>query len=129
MIALLGLRLARSTVGTLLDRAPKVRPRKPRPRSGLYPGVLGVDGCGCGWRLDDSRRYRAGAPHLSIDRVDDIKRKGAGRSQQCARRCRPDLHAVPVARDNERVRERIMVIARNSGLAIHMSRCTISAAS
>ncbi|MEO8322230.1 MAG: cation transporter dimerization domain-containing protein, partial [Bradyrhizobium sp.] len=27
--------------------------------------------------------------------------------------------AVPVARDNESVRERIMVIARNSGLAIH----------
>jgi len=27
--------------------------------------------------------------------------------------------AVPVARDNESVRERIMVIARNSGLAVH----------
>jgi divalent metal cation (Fe/Co/Zn/Cd) transporter len=54
-----------------------------------------------------------------IDRVDEIKR----RAQQAITKALDDADltftAVPVARDNESVRERIMVIARNSGLAIH----------
>jgi divalent metal cation (Fe/Co/Zn/Cd) transporter len=54
-----------------------------------------------------------------IDRVDDIKRK----AQQAVGAALGDADltftTVPVARNNESVRERIMVIARNSGLAVH----------
>ena len=54
-----------------------------------------------------------------IDRVDEIKRK----AQEAVTKALDDADltftAVPVARDNESVRERIMVIARNSGLAVH----------
>jgi len=54
-----------------------------------------------------------------IDRVEEIKR----RAQQAVTGALGDADltftAVPVARNNESVRERIMVIARNSGLAVH----------
>src|SRR6266403_2663294 len=54
-----------------------------------------------------------------IDRVEAIKRT----AQQAVTKVLGDADltftAVPVARDNESVRERIMVIARNSGLAVH----------
>jgi divalent metal cation (Fe/Co/Zn/Cd) transporter len=54
-----------------------------------------------------------------IDRVDEIKRKA--QEAVTSRLGDADLTftAVPVARNNESVRERIMVIARNSGLAVH----------
>src|ERR1700730_14082988 len=77
MIALLGLRLARSTVETLLDRAPEGASEKARAAIRAVPGVVGVE------RL----RVRMGGPtHFvdavvqvprtyPIDRVDDIKRK------------------------------------------------------
>jgi divalent metal cation (Fe/Co/Zn/Cd) transporter len=54
-----------------------------------------------------------------IDRVEEVKRK----AQEAVTRALGDADltftSVPVARDNESVRERIMVIARNSGVAIH----------
>jgi divalent metal cation (Fe/Co/Zn/Cd) transporter len=54
-----------------------------------------------------------------IDRVEDIKR----RAQEAVTKALGDADltftAVPVARNNESVRERVMVIARNSGLAVH----------
>ena len=121
MIALLGMRLARSTVETLLDRAPEGAAEKATAAIKAVPGVIDVE------RL---RVRMVGSTHFidaivkvprtfPIDRVDEIKRK----SQQAVARALDDADltftAVPVARDNESVRERIMVIARNSGLAIH----------
>jgi len=56
---------------------------------------------------------------LPIDRVEEIKR----RTQTVVAKALGDADltftAVPVALSNESVRERIMVIARNSALAIH----------
>jgi cation diffusion facilitator family transporter len=121
MIALLGLRLARSTVETLLDRAPEGASEKAIAAISAVPGVVDVE------RL---RVRMVGSTHFidaivqvprtyPIDRVDEIKRK----AQQAVAAVLDDADltftAVPVARDNESVRERIMVIARNSGLAIH----------
>ena len=54
-----------------------------------------------------------------IDRVDEIKRKAQDAVFAALEDADLTFTAVPVARDNESVRERIMVIARNSGLAIH----------
>src|SRR6202521_1615753 len=121
MIALLGLRLARSTVETLLDRAPEGASAKAAAAIRSVPGVVDVE------RL---RVRMVGTTHFvdavvkvprtfPIDRVEEIKR----RAQEAVTTALGDADltftAVPVARDNESVRERIMVIARNSGLAVH----------
>src|ERR1700719_2846850 len=121
VISLLGLRLARSTVEPLLARAPEGVSEKAVAAIKAVPGVVGVE------RL---RVRMVGPTHFidaivqvprtfPIDRVDEIKRK----AQDAVTRAFDDavltFTAVPVARDNESVRERIMVIARNSGLAVH----------
>ena len=54
-----------------------------------------------------------------IDRVEEIKRKAQGAVSAALGDADLTFTAVPVARNNESIRERIMVIARNSGLAIH----------
>ena len=121
VISLLGLRLTRSTVETLLDRAPVGVSEKAAAAIRTVPGVVDVE------RL---RARMVGPTHFidaivqvprtyPIDRVEEIKRI----AQQAVSKALGDadltFNAVPVARDNESVRERIMVIARNSGLAVH----------
>jgi divalent metal cation (Fe/Co/Zn/Cd) transporter len=54
-----------------------------------------------------------------IDRVDQIKRAAQDAVTNALEDADLTFTAVPVARSNESVRERIMVIARNSGLAVH----------
>src|ERR1700747_463482 len=121
MIALLGLRMARSTVETLLDRAPEGVSDKARDAILSVPGVVGVE------RL---RARMVGATHFidaivkvprtyPIDRVDEIKEKAQEAVAAALDDAALPFTAVPVALDNESVRERIMVIARNSGLAVH----------
>src|SRR3982074_3720653 len=120
-IALLGLRMGRWPVETLLDRAPEGASEKATAAIRSVPGVIDVE------RL---RVRMVGPTHFidaivkvprtyPIDRVEEIKRK----AQATVSKSRDDADlpftAVPVARDNESIRERIMVIARNSGLAIH----------
>lgn len=121
MIALLGLRLARSTVETLLDRAPEGVSEKAMAAIKTVPGVVDVQ------RL---RVRMVGSTHFidaivqvprtyPIDRIDQIKRKAQDEVSKVLDDADLTFTSVPVARDNESVRERIMVIARNSGLAIH----------
>src|ERR1700730_2207187 len=121
VIALLGLRMARSTVETLLDRAPEGVSEKAAAAIRAVPGVLDVE------RL---RVRMVGPTHFieaivqvprtyPIDRVDEIKRKAQAAVSKALGDADLTFTAVPVARDNESVRERIMVIARNSGLAVH----------
>jgi divalent metal cation (Fe/Co/Zn/Cd) transporter len=54
-----------------------------------------------------------------IDRIDEIKHNAQAAVSRALDDADLTFTAVPVARDNESIRERIMVIARNSGLAIH----------
>src|SRR5580698_5125441 len=121
VISLLGLRLARSTVETLLDRAPEGVSEKAEAAIQAVPGVVDVE------RL---RVRMVGPTHFidaivqvprtfPIDRVDEIKRKAQAAVTKALDDADLTFTAVPVARDNESVRERIMVIARNSGLAVH----------
>src|ERR1700676_1259418 len=121
MIALLGLRLARSTVETLLDRAPEGASAKAAAAIRSVPGVVDVE------RL---RVRMVGSTHFidaivkvprtfPIDRVEEIKRKAQAAGAKVLDDADLTFTAVPVSRDKESVRERIMVIARNSGLAIH----------
>jgi divalent metal cation (Fe/Co/Zn/Cd) transporter len=121
MIALLGLRLARSTVETLLDRAPEGAAERATAAIRTVPGVVDVE------RL---RARMVGATHFidaivqvprtyPIDRVEEIKRRAQDAVTKALKDADLTFTAVPVARNNESVRERVMVIARNSGLAVH----------
>src|ERR1700688_4948669 len=121
MIALLGLRMARSTVETLLDRAPEGASEKAAAAIRSVPGVVDVE------RL---RVRMVGSTHFidaivevprtyPIDRIDEIKRRAQDAVAKVLGDADLTFTAVPVARDNESVRERIMVIARNSGVAVH----------
>src|ERR1700757_2162219 len=121
MIAALGLRMARATVETLLDRAPEGAAGKAREAILRVPGVVEVD------RL---RVRMVGAMHFidaivevprtyPIDRVEEIKQKAQAAVAGALGEADLTFTAAPVALNNESVRERIMVIARNSGLAIH----------
>ena len=121
MISILGLRLGRSTIETLLDRAPEGAAEKAIAAIRSVSGVVGVD------RL---RVRMVGPTHFidaiaevprtfPIDRVEEIKRKAQEAVTKSLGDADLTFTAVPVAHDNESVRERIMVIARNSGLAIH----------
>jgi cation diffusion facilitator family transporter len=121
MISILGLRLGRSTIETLLDRAPQGVAEQAIAAIRAVPGVVGVE------RL---RVRMVGPTHFidaiakvprtyPIDRVEAIKRTAQDAVSKVLGDADLTFTAVPVARDNESVRERIMVIARNSGLAIH----------
>ena len=121
LIALLGLQLGRSTIETLLDRAPEGATDKADKAIRAVPGVVDIE------RL---RVRMVGNTHFidatvqvprtyPIDRIDAIKRKAQDAIAAVLDNADLTFTAVPVARNNETVRERIMVIARNSGLAIH----------
>ena len=121
MISILGLRLGRSTIETLLDRAPEGASEKAIAAIRAVPGVVGVE------RL---RVRMVGPTHFidaivkvprtyPIDRVEAIKKTAQAAVTQALGDADLTFTAVPVIRDNESVRERIMVIARNSGLAVH----------
>jgi cation diffusion facilitator family transporter len=121
MISILGLRLGRSTIETLLDRAPEGAAEKAIAAIRSVPGVVGVE------RL---RARMVGPTHFidaianvprtyPIDRVEAIKKNAQAAVSEALGDADLTFTAVPVARDNESVRERIMVIARNSGLAVH----------
>jgi cation diffusion facilitator family transporter len=121
MISILGLRLGRSTIETLLDRAPEGVAEKATAAISAVSGVVGVERLrarmvGATYFIDAIAKVPRTTP---IDRVEAIKKT----AQDAVRKVLGDADltftAVPVARDNESVRERIMVIARNSGLAVH----------
>src|SRR5438477_10465341 len=120
MISILGLRLGRSTVETLLDRAPEGASENAIAAIRSVPGVVGVE------RL---RVRMVGPTHFidaiakvprtyPIDRVEAIKKTAQDAVSKVLGDADLTFTAVPVARDNEGVRERIMVTARNSGLAV-----------
>ncbi len=121
MIALLGFRLARSTVETLVDRAPEGIAERATDAIRDVPGVVEVE------RL---RVRMVGSTHFidavvqvprtyPIDRVNEIKERAQGVVAKAIGNADLTFTAIPVARNNETVRDRIMVIARNSSLAVH----------
>ena len=121
MIAALGLRLARSTVETLVDRAPEGVAERVTAAIAAVPGVVDVERLrarmvGATYFIDAVVRVPRTMP---IDRVEEIKRRAQAAVAKALGDADLTFTAVPVALSNESVRERIMVIARNTGLAIH----------
>ncbi|MCO5129820.1 MAG: cation-efflux pump [Xanthobacteraceae bacterium] len=120
-ISVLGLRLGRSTVETLLDRAPEGVADQVRAAILAVPGVIGVERLrarmvGPTYFIDADVQVPRTYP---IDRVDAIKRAAQDAVSAALGDADLSFTALPVARDNETVRDRIMVIARNAALAIH----------
>ena len=121
MIALLGLRMAGSTVQTLVDRAPEGAQEKAKAAIRSVPGVIEVERLrvrmvGATTFIDTIAKVPRTYP---IDRVEDIKHNAELAVSKAFGDADLTFMAIPVARNNETVRDRIMVIARNSGLAIH----------
>ncbi|MBB4379129.1 cation diffusion facilitator family transporter [Bradyrhizobium sp. Rc3b] len=121
MIAALGLRMAGSTVQTLVDRAPEGAQEKATAAIRSVPGVIDVERLrvrmvGATTFIDTIVKVPRTYP---IDRVEDIKHNAQAAVAKAFGDTDLSFTAVPVARDNETVRDRIMVIARNSGLAVH----------
>jgi cation diffusion facilitator family transporter len=121
MIGLLGLKMTRATVETLLDRAPEGIAEKAEAAIRAVPGIVDVERMrvrmvGPTYFIDAIAEVPRTYP---IDRVEEIKRKAQAAVSEALGDADLTFTAVPVARDNETVRDRVMVIARNSGLAVH----------
>jgi cation diffusion facilitator family transporter len=121
LISLLGIKLGRATIETLLDRAPEGAAELVEQALRTVPGIVDID------RL---RLRMVGATHfvdvgvevprtLPIDRIAGIKQQAQAAIETVLPQADITFTATPVARDNESVRDRIMVIARNLGLAVH----------
>ncbi len=121
IIALLGLKLARSTVETLLDQAPEGAADKAEAAIDGLQGVVGVERIrvrkvGPTYFIDAAVKVPRTLP---IDRIEEIKRNAERAVTSALKDADLTFTAIPVALDNEGIRDRIMVIARNSGLAVH----------
>ncbi len=121
LISALGVRLGRSTIETLLDQAPAGAAEKAAIAIGAVPGVV---------ELERLRVRMVGPTHFvdatvkvprtyPIGRIDRIKQQAQAAVSNVLGDADLTFTAIPVARSNESVRDRIMVIARNQGLAIH----------
>ncbi len=121
LIALLGLKLGRRTIETLLDQAPEGAAEKAETALLTVPGVIDVERLRI--RMVGPRYFVDADVHVPrtypIDRVETVKQQAQSAIASALGDADLSFTAIPVARNNESVRERIMVIARNSGLAIH----------
>lgn len=121
LISVLGLRLGKSTIETLLDRAPDGASEKAEAAIRTIPGVVDVERLRV--RMVGPRHFVDATVQVPrtypIDRIDAIKHRAQDAVTAALHDADLTFTAVPVARNNESVRDRVMVIARNSGLAIH----------
>ncbi len=120
-VCLAGWRLARRTIDTLTDTAPPGAAEKLRAIAGRVRGVVGVERVRAR-PVGDKLFVEIGVTvsrTLPLDRVRQV-------TENLARAIRTDMPNAevsvitePRAVDNETVLERVMVIARNQGLAVH----------
>ena len=120
-ICVAGWRLGRRTINTLTDTAPQGVSDHVTEIARQMPGVVGVD------RV----RVRPAGPALFIDLAVGVSRtlpldRVAAITERLAQAIHSDMPQAevtittePRALDSETVRERVMMIARNRGLAIH----------
>jgi cation diffusion facilitator family transporter len=121
LVLFAGWRLGRRTIDTLLDTAPPGVADQVTRIARRVPGVVGIDGV----------RVRQVGPdqfvelNASVSRTMPIDRV-AGLKQDVIKAVRAELPNAqisvvtePRALDNETILDRVMVIARNRGLAVH----------
>lgn len=121
VIVVLGFQLGRKTIESLLDQAPKGAADLAATAIKSVPGVVAVP---------QLRVRKVGPTHFvdatvevprtyPIDRIDRIKQAAQAAVRTALTDADVTFTAVPVARDNESMRDKIMLIARNRGLAVH----------
>jgi cation diffusion facilitator family transporter len=121
VICIVGWRLGRRTVDTLTDTAPAGAAERIRAMVARIPGVVGLD------RLRVRKVGKvlfvdlvvAVSRTLPIDRVAALKDRIVAMVRADSQAAEVTVTAEPRALDDESVLERVMVIARNRGLAVH----------
>jgi cation diffusion facilitator family transporter len=121
LISVLGIRLGKRTLETLVDTAP----------SGVAERVTAIARKVRGVVTAERVRVRQVGPKLFIeleigvsrtlplDRVDDLRANVADAITRAMPDAEPTVNITPRALDDETVLERVMVIARNRALAVH----------
>jgi cation diffusion facilitator family transporter len=121
VVCVAGWRLGRRTIDTLTDVAPQGAAQAIREAARAVPGVV---------RVAHVRARAVGTTTfvdlavevsrtLPLDRVTAIKEAVAAAVRRRLPGAEPTVATEPVALDNETVLDRVMVIARNRGLAVH----------
>jgi cation diffusion facilitator family transporter len=120
-VCLAGWRLGRRTIDTLTDTAPAGVADTVRRAASRVRGVVAVDGVRVRPVGDKIFVEIAVAVSrtLPLDRVAALKEHVAGAIRADLPRAEVGVDATPRALDSETVQERIMVTARNRGLAVH----------
>ncbi len=120
-VCIAGWRLGRRTIETLTDTAPPGSAETVRRIAGRVSGVVGVDGVRV--RPVGDKLFvevvLAVSRTLPLDRVEALKVQVAKAIRTEMPRAEVGVDAAPRALDDETVQERVMVIARNQGLAVH----------
>jgi cation diffusion facilitator family transporter len=121
LVCVAGWRLARRTIDTLTDVAPKGVASKVRSVARKVPGVVAInqvrareagDKIFIDLSVDVSRT-------LPLDRLDALKQDIVREIGKAIPRAEAHVGTEAVALDNETVLDRVMVIARNRSLAVH----------
>jgi cation diffusion facilitator family transporter len=120
-VCIAGWRLGRRTIETLTDTAPAGSAETVRRVAGRVGGVVAVDGVRV--RPVGDKLFVevivAVSRTLPLDRVKTLKEQVAQAIRSELPRAEVGVDAAPRALDDETVQERVMVIARNQGLAVH----------
>jgi len=121
LISILGLRLGKRTIDSLVDTAPSGAGERIAEALRILPGVVDVE------RV----RVRSVGPKsfvevavrvprtFPIDRMAEVKRSIEAAVAAVLDDADVTVTTTPIALDDETVQERIMLIARNRGLAVH----------
>jgi cation diffusion facilitator family transporter len=121
LISILGIRMARRTVATLVDTAPKGAANKVTGIVARIPGVVGVDQVRA--RAVGQTTFVdltvAVSRTLPLDRVRALKDTIVAALRSAMPGVEATVTTEPVPLDSETVLDRVMVIARNRGLAVH----------
>jgi cation diffusion facilitator family transporter len=120
-VCLAGWRLGRRTIDTLTDTAPPGSAETVRRVAGKVSGVVSVDGVRV--RPVGDKLFVEVVVGVSrtlpLDRVGALKAEVAQAVRAAMPRAEVGVDAAARALDDETVQERVMVIARNQGLAVH----------
>jgi len=121
LVCVAGYRLGRRTVETLTDTAPAGAAETIRRAASSVRGVVAVDSVRA--RPVGDKLFVevlvAVSRTLPLDRVAALKGQVEKAIQAQIPRAEVGVDAAPRALDNETAQERVMVIARNQGLAVH----------
>ena len=120
-VCLAGWRLGRRTIDTLTDTAPPGAAEAITRAAEHVSGVVAVERVRA--RPVGDKLFveivLAVSRSLPLDRVEALKRQAAEAIRAALPRAEVSVATAPRALDNETVIERVMVIARNQGLAVH----------